>query len=55
MIQILSIGISTTDIGQYRHADIIISDGDTAYLWAVGGLPVEGDLLTILEAREAEL
>lgn len=55
MIQILSIGISTTDIGQCRHADIIISDGDTAYLWAVGGLPVEGDLLTILEAREAEL
>lgn len=55
MIQILSILTSEYEGTVTRHADIIISDSGTAYLWAVGGLPAEGDLLAILEAREAEL
>ena len=38
-----------------RHADIAISDGPTVYLLGVGGLPLAGNLQTILEAREAEL
>lgn len=38
-----------------RHCDIIITSGATSYLWGVGGLPLTGDLQTILDAREAEL
>lgn len=55
MINILSIQTIEVDDRQYRHADIIISDGESAFLWGVGGLPAEGDLQAILEAREAEL
>jgi len=38
-----------------RHANIIITDKGNTYKLGVGGLPLEGDLQTILEAREAEL
>jgi hypothetical protein len=52
MIKILDIRIIE---GTLRHANIIISVGDESYLWAIGGLPLEGDLQTILDGREAEL
>lgn len=57
-IEILDTRIVTDiDTGQplVRHADIIISSGQTAYLWSVGGLPVSGNLQTVLDARESEL
>jgi hypothetical protein len=38
-----------------RTAAIVITSGGDSYLWQVGGLPAEGDLQAILEAREAEL
>lgn len=48
-----------SEINLGRHANIIISDGAfpdaTHYALSVGGLPLDGDLLPILEAREAEL
>ena len=42
-------------VGEARHADIIISDTATHYALGVGGLPLIGDLQTILDAREVEL
>lgn len=39
----------------FRHADITISDEVDTYLWGVGGLPLAGDLQTILDARFNEL
>jgi hypothetical protein len=57
-IQILSVQSNTEPLtGETtRHAEIIItSGGSDSYLWSVGGLPAEGDLQAILEAREAEL
>ncbi len=38
-----------------RYVEIIITSGPTSYQWSVGGLPLTGDLQTILEANEAEL
>ena len=38
-----------------RHADIIITDNGNAYTYGVGGLPLVGNLQTILDGREAEL
>jgi hypothetical protein len=38
-----------------RTTDIVITDGGNSYLWAVGGLPLEVNLQTILDAREIEL
>lgn len=38
-----------------RHVNIIISEGTEHYQLGVGGLPLEGDLQPILEAREEEL
>lgn len=38
-----------------RLVEIIISSNGDSYLWTVGGLPVEGNLQTILDGREAEL
>lgn len=55
MIQILSISTSEYEGTVTRHANIIISSNGESYLWGVGGLPVEGDVLAILKAREAEL
>lgn len=40
---------------QARHANIIISDGIDHYYLGVGGLPLEGDLQPILDARETNL
>ena len=56
-IQILDTKITTDDIGQdtARHSEIIITNDLTSFLWRVGGLPLEGDLQTILDARETEL
>lgn len=39
----------------FRHCEIIISDGTDTYRWGVGGLPMAGNLQTILNAREPEL
>jgi hypothetical protein len=39
----------------FRHANIVITSGGTGYKWGVGGLPLKGDLQTILDAREDEL
>lgn len=44
-----------TEENQKRHADIIISDTVIHYALGVGGLPLVGDLQTILEAEEASL
>lgn len=56
MIEIINTQIITTVEGvTTRHCDIIISQNGVSYLWAVGGLPLEGDLQAILNAREAEL
>lgn len=33
-----------------RQAQIIIAQNNAAYFWLVGGLPLEGDLLPVLEA-----
>lgn len=57
MIEILKVKIIVNDDGlpSVRHADIIISDGNDSYLWGVGGLPLEGDLQAILDARFDEL
>lgn len=38
-----------------RTAEIVVDDGQDAYFWTVGGLPERGDLLPLLEAREARL
>lgn len=56
-IEILSTSIATNEFDGIitRYADFIITSGETAYLWGAGGLPAEGDLQAILEAREAEL
>lgn len=57
-IKILSTTITTdidTGLDATRHADIIISDSVTHYVLGVGGLSLDGDLQTILDAREAEL
>lgn len=57
MIEILNTQITTNLENQpfARHADIIITSGPNSYLYGVGGLPLTGNLQTILEAREAEL
>jgi hypothetical protein len=38
-----------------RYAQIAITNGGTTYEWARGGLPLEGDLQSILDAEEAQL
>lgn len=38
-----------------RHVDIIITSGGVSYLFTRGGLPLTGNLQTILEAEEASL
>lgn len=38
-----------------RTAYIVITDGNNAYFWSVGGLPETGDLQPMLDARETEL
>jgi hypothetical protein len=38
-----------------RAVEIVIDDGQDAYFWRVGGLPENGDLLPLLEARETQL
>lgn len=55
MIEILSISVNEFEGVVTRHTDFIISDGQAAYLWSAGGLPPDGDVQTLLEAREAEL
>lgn len=47
----------TINIGavQARQVEIIVTSGPDAYLWIVGGLPLAGNLQTILEAREVDL
>lgn len=48
--------IETRIVNDKRVAVIAISNGGgQIYLWDVPGLPLEGDLQTILNAREAEL
>lgn len=57
MIEILETR-TVTDIGGAelsRHVDIIITSGPNSYLYSVGGLPLTGNLQTVLDAREAEL
>lgn len=39
----------------YRAVKISIQNGQIIYLWHVGGLPLEGDLQPILDARFDEL
>lgn len=48
--------IETRVVGTLRAVDIVISNGGgQSFFYQVGGLPLEGDLQTILNAREAEL
>lgn len=54
-IEILETKTIETEGYTSRHTLIVIKDNGNSYLWNVGGLPVEGDLQTILNAREAEL
>lgn len=58
MITILQIDViydpeSNTPL--HRTVKISISKDDTSYLWYVGGLPLVGDLLSILDNRFDEL
>jgi hypothetical protein len=58
MIEIVNTFMVRNPEGQIvsRACEIIISNGGgQSYLWSVGGLPLEGDLQAILNAREAEL
>lgn len=58
IIKILEVRIyqnRDTGADEGRHADIIISDTVTHYALGVGGLPLVGDLLPILEAEEESL
>lgn len=56
MITILSTRtINIEGIAPFRHADIIISDGQQSFSLGVGGLPLDGDLQPILESRFDEL
>lgn len=54
-IEILTTRIIETEETTTRYVEIAISDNGNTYLWSVGGLPTEGDLQTILDAREVEL
>lgn len=56
-IEILQTQIINAVSGEpaYRAVEITVSDGINTYLWRVGGLPLEGNLQAILDAREAEL
>lgn len=47
--------VNTATIEDTRQVTIILTTNGSSYLWNVGGLPLEGDLQTILNAREAEL
>jgi hypothetical protein len=49
--------VTDPDTGQpiARHTNVIVTQNGNSYLWGVGGLPLTGNLQTILEAREAEL
>lgn len=57
MIQIIKEQTKTNikGIPTNRTTMIIISDGTTHYLLGVGGLPLVGDLQSILNARETKL
>lgn len=57
MIEIILTSITNNDNGQpaTRHVEIIITSGPNSYLWSVGGLPLTGNLQTVLDAREVEL
>lgn len=46
--------INTGQPGQ-RSVEVIITSGPSSYLLSIGGLPLTGNLQTILDAREAEL
>ena len=57
-IEIIEIStFNDPDTGQpfSRHADVIITSGPNSYLFGIGGLPLTGNLQTILDSREAEL
>lgn len=54
----MTIEIMETHINEelsVRHAEIIITNGAESYLLGIGGLPLTGNLQTILGSREAEL
>lgn len=51
MIEILD----TLQFGTERVASIAIDNGGPRYFWEVGGLPIEGDLQPVLDARFDEL
>lgn len=58
MIQIISIqqvGDTSPDDALTRSVSIIISQNSESYEYAVGGLPLDGDLQPILDARFDEL
>jgi len=56
MITIVSKRIVNLEgIPPFRHADIIISDGQQSFSLGVGGLPLDGDLQAALDARFDEL
>lgn len=58
MIEILEIrAVNDFDTGQprSRHADTVITQGGESYLLGVGGLPLAGNVQTILDSREVEL
>lgn len=58
MIEILETRIiNNADTGQpiSRYVEIIATGGANSYLWGVGGLPLTGNLQTILDGRDAEL
>jgi len=50
-IEILTVETVERDTGITRHAEIEITEAGTTYAWRVGGLPTEGDLQTVLDAR----
>lgn len=47
--------VNTATIEDARQVTIILTTNGNSYLWNVGGLPLVGNLQTILEGREAEL
>jgi hypothetical protein len=51
MIDILDVQV----IEGSRHVTIAIDNGGPTYLWRVGGLPLTGNLQTILDRRQGEL
>jgi hypothetical protein len=51
----LTVNDSDTGLPVSRTANIYLTDGSSAFMYNIGGLPLEGDLQTVLNGMEAEL